>query len=1134
MPHVCQLIDDDNRFIIDGETRELTKLTDTAPLLMQYDHNSERYGFQMPRFIEGHDMSQCDLVEVHYTNTSKGTSKSSRTSVGGRDIIQDLAIDENDPDTLLFSWLITQNATQVVGTLVFQFKFICYGEGTELSYLWHTEQYSFIPIRSSLNNTGDLIVEYPDAIESLALRVSKLEQQLGEGGSIGDRVEDLEDQVSDLQYNAITITKFTNNVGTVEIGSTVNEVTFDWAFNKTPSVVILNGVHQAVDSTGATLSGLSVKPTSVGTKSWMLTAMDERAATASKSSGVSFVNGIYYGVSSAQSGYGSAFIRGLTRVLRDSRLSSIEVNAGEGQYIFYCLPSRIGYCEFKVGGFDGGFVLADTIEFTNASGYTEEYYIYRSTNAGLGSTTVGISAAAGAPTDEPDDPTVDPDEPTVDPDDPTVDPDNPDDPDPDPDEPDEPDGPTERPDDIPSSTTGIINSFYTIYNGDFAGYAEKGSTLEDIRLICTFNSRPATVTLDGVEQTLETSFLQVDLNGINLTSDKTWEIVATDADGNSETATTSMLFINGVYYGDAAKPAVYDSSFILGLDRKLQKDKYLRAEVQTSSNEYVYFCMPSRYGQCTFVLGDSVASFESVSTINFTNASGYTEEYDIYRSTTAESRNTILRVGDYTDKASYVPMKITQLTQDTADSQKGTTIDSIGFGWTFNKTPAKFTINGAEQTVPSTGVTLTDLGLTEYTEFTFVATDELGITDVRTLSVLFINHIYYGTAAIPAAYDSAFILGLNEIENNWKVQEFNVNAAEGQYIFYCLDSTYECVFRSLSPHVNLEFVNEGPINFTNEHGYTTSYSIYRSVDAGLGERTISAEDPAYKAMRINSFIIEAENTTSTSSKDWITAELNSTVNEVTLSWDLNKVPTTIKLDGETLSTDLTSITLTDLGITESNTWTLTVTDEKGVSVAASVRLDFQNCIYYGAAEAQDEYTNDFVLSLTRRINDDVAAPVYVNARADQYLYYCLPSRMGEHTFSPAFTHVETMDVTNSSGYTEEYYIYRSNATGLGRLTVTPTYKSTSPSYVPIKIFSFTSDVGVVEPGTVVDTVTLQWALNKTPVELYLDGVAQDVNSYGVTLTGLNLTTDKVWELEAIDELRRHAVAVAAVSFEEVN
>jgi hypothetical protein len=51
----------------------------------------------------------------------------------------------------------------------------------------------------------------------------------------------------------------------------------------------------------------------------------------------------------------------------------------------------MGTRSFKVGGFDGGFTLYDTISFTNASGYTEEYYVYRSDNAGLGQTSVTVS-----------------------------------------------------------------------------------------------------------------------------------------------------------------------------------------------------------------------------------------------------------------------------------------------------------------------------------------------------------------------------------------------------------------------------------------------------------------------------------------------------------------------------------------------------------------------------------------------------------------------------------------------------------------------------------------------------------------------------------------------------------------------
>ena len=87
----------------------------------------------------------------------------------------------------------------------------------------------------------------------------------------------------------------------------------------------------------------------------------------------------------------STFIRALSRKLIGSKLASFTANATAGKYIWYCLPKRYGTCTFSVGGFTGGFTLVDTVSFTNASGYTEDYYIYKSDNAGLGSTTVTVS-----------------------------------------------------------------------------------------------------------------------------------------------------------------------------------------------------------------------------------------------------------------------------------------------------------------------------------------------------------------------------------------------------------------------------------------------------------------------------------------------------------------------------------------------------------------------------------------------------------------------------------------------------------------------------------------------------------------------------------------------------------------------
>ena len=202
-----------------------------------------------------------------------------------------------------------------------------------------------------------------------------------------NEIDDLKSQIADLTYKAITITSFTNNVGTVEIGSTVTSVDLSWAFSKTPKSVTLDNVSKGIASTGESLTGLSI----TGNKTWTLKATDERDAVATRTTSISFLNGVYYGVAQVPSSYNSAFVLGLTKVLRGSKLNSFNVDAGAGQYIYYCIPERFGTASFKVGGFDGGFSLVALISFTNIKGYTENYYIYKSDNANLGSTAVSVA-----------------------------------------------------------------------------------------------------------------------------------------------------------------------------------------------------------------------------------------------------------------------------------------------------------------------------------------------------------------------------------------------------------------------------------------------------------------------------------------------------------------------------------------------------------------------------------------------------------------------------------------------------------------------------------------------------------------------------------------------------------------------
>ena len=66
MAHIHSVTDSDKRFTID-ETMKISNVGEVKAL-RRGDIAAERYGFTMPRYIEGHDMSLCNVVEVHFDN----------------------------------------------------------------------------------------------------------------------------------------------------------------------------------------------------------------------------------------------------------------------------------------------------------------------------------------------------------------------------------------------------------------------------------------------------------------------------------------------------------------------------------------------------------------------------------------------------------------------------------------------------------------------------------------------------------------------------------------------------------------------------------------------------------------------------------------------------------------------------------------------------------------------------------------------------------------------------------------------------------------------------------------------------------------------------------------------------------
>ncbi|MBE3093951.1 MAG: hypothetical protein IMZ52_02890 [Actinobacteria bacterium] len=106
---------------------------------------------------------------------------------------------------------------------------------------------------------------------------------------------------------------------------------------------------------------------------------------------VASTNYIYYGVTETLSGYSEADIEALgTSVTSNTKGRTITPTVGATEYVLYCLPVRLGTVTFTVNGFTGGFQNPETVAVTNANGWLENYYVYRSTNKNLGSPTIVV------------------------------------------------------------------------------------------------------------------------------------------------------------------------------------------------------------------------------------------------------------------------------------------------------------------------------------------------------------------------------------------------------------------------------------------------------------------------------------------------------------------------------------------------------------------------------------------------------------------------------------------------------------------------------------------------------------------------------------------------------------------------
>lgn len=195
-------------------------------------------------------------------------------------------------------------------------------------------------------------------------------------------VNELNSKIWDIQ-NPFDISSISVAPNIAQMGSTVSpKLTWNYTHSTIKSQTINNKTIEKTLRT-KTFTGVTT------TTTYSLAVTSNSDIKKSKSATITFANGVYYGKSTTST-YDSTLINSLTKQLSNSKSRTITVNAGTGEYIYYCLPTRLGVPSFNVGGFDGGFNKVATINFTNSDSYAEDYDIYKSTNANLGNSTVVI------------------------------------------------------------------------------------------------------------------------------------------------------------------------------------------------------------------------------------------------------------------------------------------------------------------------------------------------------------------------------------------------------------------------------------------------------------------------------------------------------------------------------------------------------------------------------------------------------------------------------------------------------------------------------------------------------------------------------------------------------------------------
>ena len=178
-----------------------------------------------------------------------------------------------------------------------------------------------------------------------------------------------------------------------------------------------------------------------------------------------------------------------------------------------------------------------------------------------------------------------------------------------------------------------VSPTVTLSVGGANSTEELGKVLSSVTVSATANKECKSLKLYSGSTLLQSAEKATSVSATveNVSTTTTFKAVATDKYDKNIQKTSTISFYNGIYYGVAS-----DGVSISELSKRLQGNNNCEFSGNAGVGQYFFFASPKRYGTPSFKDKDTGfgADFTLVDgNVAFTNASGYEEAYQLYRST---------------------------------------------------------------------------------------------------------------------------------------------------------------------------------------------------------------------------------------------------------------------------------------------------------------------------------------------------------------------------------------------------------------------------------------------------------------------------------------------------------------------